>query len=495
VGRASETRRTNVEESQGFVLARNRAPKLVLVVSSPRRALSLRKHLATAGFESENLVLGDGAGERIAAAGACAMLVTAEDAIVQLIAHLGLSRASGHTTSSPVLAVLRPPEIGRIAALRAVGVSDFILSPIVAEELRARLESLLAGRWRGPDVDLTKQELSTLVDVFRDISATVDGDHVLGAVVRKLAEITGADRCSLVLIESGSKNGYVLATFENPNLKDLVIDLDRYPEILEVLRVRDAVAIAELSTHPLSWEVRDQVRGLGRASVLVVPVLWEETGIGTMLVHLRRAKPPFSEGEVAFCRLVAHASRHAIRNASIFRALTEEKDRLTKLVITDGLTGVFSRAYLEARLEEEFERARRHSSPFSLIMLDVDSFKRVNDTFGHLVGDHVLKELAAAMRSVTRRTDLIGRYGGEEFAILLPGTEIEGAVREAHRICSTVATSRFVGLAPGHSLTVSIGVACSSHRDVKQPRDLVAHADEALYAAKRGGKNRVCRFE
>ncbi|TYC58210.1 diguanylate cyclase [Marinobacter sp. BW6] len=174
--------------------------------------------------------------------------------------------------------------------------------------------------------------------------------------------------------------------------------------------------------------------------------------------------------------------------------LERANERLKAISLTDGLTHVANRRRFDEKLSDEWKRAQRQGHPLSLLMLDIDHFKRVNDELGHLVGDDCLTEVAAICSSEIQRSgDLLARYGGEEFSILLPATPEEGAVRVAERVRQAVARS------PVHSgervapvsLTISVGVACLVPDPDMEPQELIRQADEALYAAKESGRNNV----
>lgn len=170
---------------------------------------------------------------------------------------------------------------------------------------------------------------------------------------------------------------------------------------------------------------------------------------------------------------------------------------LYELAMVDGLTGLFVRRYFDARIEEEIERSRRYGTPFSVIMLDVDDFKNLNDTYGHLVGDRVLRAIANVIKAQVRGVDTAARYGGEEMAVILPRTEMVGAYNLAERIREAIAELRITtDDDPPRALgvTASLGIAAFPESKANDGVDLVRRADKALYRAKKTGKNRVELF-
>ncbi|MBZ9611104.1 sensor domain-containing diguanylate cyclase [Rheinheimera maricola] len=159
---------------------------------------------------------------------------------------------------------------------------------------------------------------------------------------------------------------------------------------------------------------------------------------------------------------------------------------------TDGLTGVFNRHYWQQQLGYEIQRAQRYQHPLSLLLFDLDKFKDLNDHYGHLGGDFVLIELSKVIASLLRDTDLLGRYGGEEFGIILPETGLTGAMQVANRICDKVAQHKMVFNQQGIKATVSIGVVSYTEQTVDE---LIQYADTALYSAKRQGRNRAVAYQ
>jgi diguanylate cyclase (GGDEF)-like protein len=178
------------------------------------------------------------------------------------------------------------------------------------------------------------------------------------------------------------------------------------------------------------------------------------------------------------------------------KELARRREELLALSRTDALTGLFNRRHLEERLAEEFARSRRYKSKLSLVMLDIDHFKRINDTFGHPFGDEVLKAVAQTARSRLREVDLIARYGGEELVALLPEAAPEDAFRVCERVREAIAALRLQhpgldGKPVEVRLTASLGVATVPSEDLTSAEALLRAADASLYLAKGGGRNRV----
>lgn len=181
---------------------------------------------------------------------------------------------------------------------------------------------------------------------------------------------------------------------------------------------------------------------------------------------------------------------------SIFKFLSgsdveaQYHDIVFRMTITDGLTNLANRKQLDTLLGDEIPRARRHGRDLALLMLDIDHFKNINDTYGHLTGDSVLRSLAALLQKRLRPNDKLGRYGGEEFCALLPETNLQSAAKIAEELRALIAAHAFVAEESELRVTISIGAATLAAG--MQPDDLYKSADEQLYRAKRSGRNKVC---
>ncbi len=165
-------------------------------------------------------------------------------------------------------------------------------------------------------------------------------------------------------------------------------------------------------------------------------------------------------------------------------------EEIYRMTIVDGLTQIHNKRYLYEALEREIIRARRHDRPLSVLMFDIDFFKRINDHYGHLAGDHVLRELAETVQARIRRDEVFARYGGEEFVIVLPETALEGATSLAETLRARVADHTFVF--QGEKIPVTVSIGCALVKESDTSNELIQRADEKLYEAKRGGRNKVC---
>jgi len=176
-------------------------------------------------------------------------------------------------------------------------------------------------------------------------------------------------------------------------------------------------------------------------------------------------------------------------NVKLIERLKAELDRYKEMAIIDELTGVFNRRGIMELLKREVARSERFKLPLSIAMVDIDDFKKVNDTFGHVTGDKVLKAVATIMKSVIRKIDMIGRYGGEEFLVIFPNTPGDNAKIAAEKLRREVESHKFKYKDREFKVTISVGVA--EYKDGDTVETLIAKADEALYRAKEAGKNRV----
>lgn len=216
-------------------------------------------------------------------------------------------------------------------------------------------------------------------------------------------------------------------------------------------------------------------------SVFLLPMFYEKNLLGILSLLLEKINALSSYQ----CRLIEVLGNQA----SISIANARFHAEIERLAVTDGLTGLFNHRHFQERLAHEFNRLGRFSAPVSLLLIDIDYFKKINDTYGHPVGDVVLKRVANIIRKTVRNIDIPARYGGEEFAVVLVGTDEKGAVNMGERLRKTVMDTKFESDKNTFSVTVSIGIS-SYEGEAMKKEELVDKADKALYQAKGNGRNR-----
>ncbi|HTU58821.1 MAG TPA: diguanylate cyclase [Polyangiales bacterium] len=198
---------------------------------------------------------------------------------------------------------------------------------------------------------------------------------------------------------------------------------------------------------------------------------------------------PFDERE-----LLARVS-NLLRIKRMHDNINEARTRLEQLAVQDELTGLFNYRYLHTRLNEEFKRSERYRDPLACVMLDIDHFKRVNDRYGHDAGDVVLRETAVRIKKAVREIDVVTRYGGEEFLLVLPSTNFSGALSVADRVWRAVGGEQYTLPSGSERVSISLGVAVFPSRDIKSKDQLIKAADKALYQAKGDGRDRICVYQ
>jgi diguanylate cyclase (GGDEF)-like protein len=218
-------------------------------------------------------------------------------------------------------------------------------------------------------------------------------------------------------------------------------------------------------------------------SIISMPLRARGEVIGILTLSSPKSDA-FSDNIQQVLHIIEYPASVVIDNARLH-------DHTKKMAVTDGLTRLYNHRHFYELLEQEFHRTKRYQSNVALIMIDIDFFKQINDTYGHQVGDDILKELAEVIRVQVREVDILARYGGEEFAALLPQTSLEEAKIVAERIRSAVEENEFDTSKGAIKITVSLGLAGFPQMDINSQVELVSEADTALYRAKKAGKNRV----
>jgi diguanylate cyclase (GGDEF)-like protein len=309
----------------------------------------------------------------------------------------------------------------------------------------------------------------------RRLSRAESPDELYGLILRGLAQQVRADVGALAVYSESDRRLSIVRTLGYPR------------ELVEHLRIApgEGVLGSVFTTGKPILESRsasDHTRRLRYRtnSFVAVPIVGHGGVLGVAAFTDRSDGADFSRADLSALRLLAEPAALALTN----QKLRQVADEITRLASIDPLTGLFNRRYFDSRLEAELQRARRHGEPLTLLMVDIDNFKAINDEHGHVVGDRLLRCVSERLRRGVRIFDVCARYGGDEFAILMPSSNVDTAMLVAERIRSSVRGHC------GHeatSVTVSIGIAHSDGRE----RELLSIADRALLEAKAMGKNAV----
>jgi diguanylate cyclase (GGDEF)-like protein len=308
-----------------------------------------------------------------------------------------------------------------------------------------------------------------LLEVSSRLSSTLDLASALKEISVLLRIFLGADHCEVILAEH----------------------FDQLPEMgflnsiaRQAIRECSVVSIADVSSQEILGVSESQTN---ISSVFCVPVMLEKEVAGIIYVYKTDStKRAFDQNDIQLAVAISHQAALAIQRAR----LMDYSRELEQLATTDSLTGLFNRSQFLKMAELEFERAQRFKHPLAMLMFDVDNFKMVNDTYGHRAGDQVLKTVAGRCLEQLRGIDIISRFGGDEFMVLLPETNIEGAKTVAGRLSRCITNLPVYTDQGKMDITISLGIALLSE-DCPDLATLLLRADEALYAAKKAGKNQT----
>jgi diguanylate cyclase (GGDEF)-like protein len=371
---------------------------------------------------------------------------------------------------TPPLALLIPGEWSELHDALAdwSRVTAFALAAVRERELRTGVEQLLVGGYA----------------MARRLSRLGTVELVAQRVVDQVARLVNAERVALAIhrpaddfLTIAATHGYPISSVEHSRIQPGSWVIGHVYSSGRPLLVRDVRRI-----HGMAQERRDYKT----FSFAAVPLFVGSTTVGVLTATDKRDGSSFSRQDFLMLRTISVMSGMALVAA---RSQTEA-GRLAYAATVDSLTGLLNRTYLDGRLHQEFERAKRAANPLAVVMADVDDFKTINDSHGHQIGDAVLQVVGAIIRSAVRVFDVCARYGGDEFAILMPGTDQVSAAACAERIRRRVAEYRGDPVGPPlPSLTMSVGVAVIEGGD--SPAELLLRADRALYQAKAAGKNCV----
>jgi diguanylate cyclase (GGDEF)-like protein/PAS domain S-box-containing protein len=376
------------------------------------------------------------------------------------------------------------------------------------------------------EADELKQHI--LADALRDtaeaLNSTLDYNDVLGKILINVGRVVPIDSANIALLDDQNIlrsirfHGYDLHQVSEEALGSLSFAVDSSPIFKRVLETGEPLIIPDTHNDP-DWIVTEN--GAWIRSYAVMPIRIKEKVIGVL--NLDSAKLGlYTPEHINNLRAFANQVAIAVENARLFdaaeREIAERKQteaalqkaneqlrlrvkeveqlqaELREQALHDPLTGLYNRRYLSETLTREIVRAKRDHDPLSVIISDIDYFKLINDTYGHQVGDRYLMEVASLMKSHARGSDIVCRYGGEEFLLVLPGTPLDAAAKRAEEIRQKC--EELIHLHDGKDLTVTMSFGVATYPiHGKEAEEIVIKADKALYQSKRNGRNRVTVWE
>lgn len=414
---------------------------------------------------------------------------------VRMNSSSGLRGVTHYEPGGPqVQALLAVPIVEGGGLLRGVLVADRlenkpftegeerVLQVIAGEVLRAiEVERVMSYIRRSRD------EKERFFRAIEELNRASSPDQVFLAVLESARQVAPLEFCAVTLVseQNGQRAHRIMRmtgvtsagrilegqTFQDNN--GLVANVVRYGASLPG---RDAGAM----DRQIIFDDDTQIRGL--QSLKIFPLVAGDRILGTLVTGSRK-KAAFDSDELRMLEVIAIQAAQAVLRAQLF-------DAMEKMATTDGLTGLLNHRTFQGRFDEQLATARRYGRRLSFILTDIDHFKSVNDTYGHPVGDLVLKGVSHLLREVARDTDLVARYGGEEFAIIMPETDAKGAHAIAERIRERVLKEIFQTDQGPLKVTISLGVA-TFPEVVGEKHQLIDLADQCLYFAKRNGRNQT----
>ena len=318
----------------------------------------------------------------------------------------------------------------------------------------------------------------------------LDSERIADICVKKIPELLGIRFASVYMLDE-TNNILHLLKHNHPYLINKIVSLSHNPPTPMVISVRSKELIL---TSDINMHKRPIIKKSQRAfsdnyvtvNCAIVPLICQDSVVGVLNLADKIGGGSFTNDDIVIIELFSQLVGASLGNVRLF-------EKIQKQAVTDGLTGLANHRAFYETLERELWRSRRYGGKISMIMVDVDNLKKVNDTYGHRVGDSIIRGVSVAIKESIRQIDTAARYGGDEFGVILPNTLLEDAVAVAQRILDTVSRASIVY--NGQMIPVSVSVGLGQYDSASTPEDITSRSDEALYSAKQSGKNNIRIFE
>lgn len=364
------------------------------------------------------------------------------------------------------------------------------------------------------------RQIEQILAISQTLISTASLEQILHNIVHAATELTDCETAAIFLLDEHSNDTlrFVAVALDEDRLFDIPVPIDASIAGAAFTCEQPVIANDARSDPRYYARVGDAI-GYHARSLLAVPLKFQYHKIGVLEAENKKGDRKFDAGDARVLTALAAHAAIAIENARLYRQarqeitarvkiaeeLRQQRDHLEEIVaertaelqqlaITDPLTGTFNRRHLFILGEQLLEHARRYQRPFAVMMIDIDHFKQINDRYGHTLGDQVLKRLIEYLRGALRAADIVGRYGGEEFLVLMPEADLATTRRTAERLCAGIRALKVKTPHDEIRFTVSIGVAAFYPTHAATIDALIQRADQAMYAAKEAGRDQACAW-
>jgi len=338
-----------------------------------------------------------------------------------------------------------------------------------------------------PDIGVSLLEQVT--PLARQVNC-LDMERIAKVCIESIPKLVGVRFASLYILDE-TNNILHLQKYNHPFLINKIVSLNQSSMTPMVMAVRSkqVIMVGDIDKHQKPIIRRSQrafAENYKTKNCLIVPLICQDRVVGVLNLADRMKGEDFSREDIALVELFSQLVGASIGNIKLF-------EKIQRQATTDGLTGLANHKTFYEVLERELWRSRRYGGQISLIMVDIDNLKKINDTYGHRAGDKVIAEVSRKIKEHIRQIDTPARYGGDEFAIILPNTSLNDAKVVAERMVEAVSSSPITWKKEDIGLSISVGLG--EYDADTNPEEITSRSDEALYTAKQAGKNTVRVFE